>query len=143
MSKIEGLYTREAVTPGVALQFIMSDGTLDRHGTRLNPDGWNLANFFRNPIAYFNHDGDFPIGQWQDVRTDKGRLVGTLKLAKKGTSERINEVVSLVEQGILRAASVGFRVLKQALPGKDYDYDEMELIECSLVSVGSNTNALA
>lgn len=135
---------RERASDGTGLDFVISDGSLDRHGTRINPDGWDLAAFKRNPIALFGHSGGFPIGRWEDVRAEGGKLLGRLVLAAKGTSARIDELASLVEQGILRAVSVGFSVLKYGTPGKsEYDYEQQELLEVSLVSVPSNTNALA
>lgn len=138
------LQQRESVTPGTGLDFVISDGSLDRHGTRINPKGWDLQNFKRNPIALFGHDSRFPIGTWSNVRTEGDNLVATLKPADKGTSDRINEIVGLIEQGILRATSVGFNVIKFGTAGKDdYDFLEQELLEVSVVSVGSNTNALA
>jgi HK97 family phage major capsid protein/HK97 family phage prohead protease len=135
---------RTSVSAGDGLDFVISDGSLDRHGTRINPKGWDLANFRKNPIALFGHDSRFPIGTWANIRTEGDKLVATLKLAAKGTSQRIDEIISLVEQGVLRATSVGFGVLKYGTPGKDaFDYLEQELMETSVVAVGSNTNALA
>lgn len=139
----EKLY-RASVTAGEGLDFVVSDGSLDRHGTRINPKGWILQNFKKNPIALFAHDGRFPIGTWSNIRNEGDKLVATLKLAAKGTSDRINEIISLVEQKVLRATSVGFSVVKYGVAGKDeYDFVEQELFEVSVVSVGSNTNALA
>lgn len=135
---------RVSVTDGDGLDFVISDGSLDRHGTRINPKGWDFSNFNRNPIALFAHDSDYPIGRWEQPRVVGDKVMAKLKMAAKGTSARIDELISLVEQGILRAASVGFSVLEFGKPGKsDYDYDKQELFECSLVSIGSNTNALA
>ncbi len=135
---------RTSVSAGEGLDFVISDGSLDRHGTRINPKGWDLRNFKKNPIALFGHDSRFPIGTWSDIRTEGDKLVATLKLAAKGTSQRIDEIISLIEQGVLRATSVGFSVIKFGTPGKDdYDYVEQELLETSVVAVGSNTNALA
>ncbi len=135
---------RTSVSAGEGLDFVISDGSLDRHGTRINPKGWDLRNFKKNPIALFGHDSRFPIGTWSNIRTEGDRLVATLKLAAKGTSQRIDEIIGLVEQGVLRATSVGFNVIKFGTPGKDeFDYLEQELMETSVVSVGSNTNALA
>lgn len=126
------------------MDFIISDGSLDRHGTRINPKGWNLANFASNPIALFGHSGSFPIGKWEDIRVEKDKVIGRLVLAAEGTSTRIDELRKLVEQGILRAVSVGFSVLEWGVPGKsNFDIEKQELHEVSLVSVGSNTNALA
>lgn len=134
---------RTTVSAGDGLTFVISDGSLDRHGTRINPNGWKLSSFNKNPIALFGHDSSFPIGTWSAVKADGGRLIGVLKLAAKGTSERIDELINLVEQGVLRAVSVGFSVLKYGEPGKsDFDFEEQELFEVSLVSVPSNPNAL-
>jgi len=134
---------RERVTAGAGAEFVISDGSLDRHGTRINPAGWRLDQFNRNPVALFGHAGGFPIGRWEGVRVEDDRLVGRLALAAKGTSARIDEIRKLVEQGILRAVSAGFNVVKYGAPGGNYDFEEQELYEASLVSVGSNTNALA
>lgn len=135
---------RERASEGTGLDFIISDGSLDRHGTRINPMGWDLAAFKRNPIALFGHSGGFPIGRWENVRVEGEKLVGRLVMAAKGTSARIDELANLVEQGILRAVSVGFSVLEYGTPGRSqYDYEKQELLEVSLVSVPSNTNALA
>lgn len=135
---------RMRASEGAGLDFVISDGSLDRHGTRINPNGWDLTAFKRNPIALFGHSGGFPIGRWENVRSEGGQLLGRLVFAAKGTSARIDELASLVEQGILRAVSVGFAVLKYGTPGKsEYDFEAQELMEVSLVSVPSNTNALA
>ena len=135
---------RTSVTRGDGLDFVISDGSLDRHGTRINPKGWDLTSFKRNPIALFSHSSAFPIGTWENVRVEGDQLVGRLVLAAKGTSARIDELISLVEQGVLRAVSVGFSILEFGVPGKSqYDFDRQELLEVSLVSVPSNTNALA
>lgn len=135
---------RTTAAAGEGMEFVLSDGSLDRHGTRINPKGWVLEAFKRNPIALFGHSGGFPIGQWENVRVQKDKLIGTLVLAAAGTSDRIDELRKLAEQGILRAVSVGFSVIKYGEPGKsEYDYEEQELMECSLVSVPSNTNAIS
>jgi HK97 family phage major capsid protein/HK97 family phage prohead protease len=135
---------RTAETAGRALDFVLSDGSLDRHGTRINPNGWDLTNFKSNPIALFGHRSDFPIGTWTGVKVAGGKLVGTLQLAEMGTSDRLDELIRLVSQGVLRAVSVGFSVLEFGVAGKStYDYERQELHEVSLVSVGSNPNALA
>ncbi len=138
------LEKRTSVTAGEGLDFVISDGTLDRHGTRINPKGWDLTNFRKNPIALFAHDSRFPIGTWSNIRNEGDKLVATLKLAAKGTSQRIDEIIGLIEQGVLRATSVGFSVIKFGVSGKDeYDFMEQELYENSVVAVGSNPNALA
>jgi HK97 family phage prohead protease/HK97 family phage major capsid protein len=127
------------------MEFVLSDETADSYGDVVEAAGWDLKRFKRNPIALFGHRADFPIGTWDDVRVDNGRLVGRLKLAKDGTSYRIDEVRRLVEQGILRAVSVGFRPVKEPEPmGKrGMRFKGQELLEASIVSVPANPATLS
>lgn len=135
---------RESSTPGKGLDFVLSDGSLDRHGTKLNPEGWDLRAFKKNPVALFNHgrESGIPIGWWTKVRVEGGKLIATLNMAAAGTSARIDELRSLIEQGILRATSVGFYPTKFGTKEDPYDFMEQELVEASVVSVPSNKNAL-
>ncbi|MEY9466304.1 HK97 family phage prohead protease/HK97 family phage major capsid protein [Bradyrhizobium ottawaense] len=130
------------------LEFVLSDDTVDRYGDIIDAKGWVLTNFKKNPIALFGHSNGFPIGTWSNLRIDGGKLIGTLKLAARGTSARIDELISLVEQGILRAVSVGFIPIKSEPinPDRPYGpqkYTKQELLETSLVSVPANPAALA
>lgn len=125
-------------------EFVLSDDTQDRMGDVINPLGWMLNNFKRNPIALFNHNNSFPIGTWKNVRIEGNQLVGKLDPAKKGTSERIDEIISLIEQGVLPAVSVGFMPMEYE-PLKDNSglfFKEQELLEVSVVSVPANPSAL-
>src|SRR5262245_54303098 len=126
------------------LEFVLSDETKDRLGDVILASGWDLKNFKRNPIAMFNHDRDFPIGKWRNVHVEGKRLVGELEPAQRGTSARIDEILSLIEQGILRAVSVGFRPTKRELmeDNSGFIFQEQELLETSLVSVPANPAAL-
>lgn len=140
---------RKAATAEVdGLEFVLSDETVDRMGDVISAKGWDLAWFKKNPIALFGHSSDFPIGKWANVRVEGGKLKGRLVLAAEGTSRRIDELRSLVEQGILRAVSVGFRPIESELvddrnPYGGVRYLKQALLECSLVSVPANPAALA
>jgi HK97 family phage prohead protease len=127
------------------LEFILSDATPDRYDDIIMTAGWELANFKKNPIALFAHSGSFPIGKWKSVRIEDNALRGTLDLAPEGTSDRIDEIRRLVDAGILKAVSVGFTpIAYEERKGDTYGlvYTEQELVECSLVSVPANPNAL-
>jgi HK97 family phage major capsid protein/HK97 family phage prohead protease len=133
---------------GDGLEFVLSDATVDRYGDIVDPKGWDLKWFKKNPIALFGHSSSFPIGTWSDVRVEGGKLLARLNLAAKGTSARLDELISLVEQGILRAVSVGFRPIEAEPIDKDRPYAaqrylKQELLETSLVSVPANPAALA
>jgi len=87
-----------AASSGEGPEFVLSDATVDRYGDIVEPAGWDLTNFLANPIALFGHSNNFPIGRWSDVRVEGGKLIAKLNLAAKGTSARIDELISLVEQ---------------------------------------------
>lgn len=123
--------------------YVMSDESVDRMGDVIEARGWKLGHFKRNPIALFNHKSDFPIGHWTNVRVDGDRLVGRLHLLPAGVSERLDEIRAAVEAGVLRAVSVGFSATKaEPLTTGGVRFKESELVECSLVSVPANPNAL-
>ena len=130
------------------MEFVLSDATVDSYGDIVEPSGWDLKRFKQNPIALFGHSSAFPIGRWADVRVEDGKLKGRLEMAKAGTSYRLDELRRLIEQGILRAVSVGFRPLKAEPIDKEKPYGpqrymKQELLETSLVSVPANPAALA
>jgi HK97 family phage major capsid protein/HK97 family phage prohead protease len=127
-------------------EFILSDETPDRYGDIIKAAGWVLANFKANPIALFGHDNSFPIGVWEQVRVVGSELRAKLVPALKGTSQRIDEIISLVEQRVLKAASVGFKplVAPESRPGnKGFIFTRQELLETSIVTVPANPAALA
>jgi phage head maturation protease len=130
-----------------SLTYVLSDATVDRYGDIIEPDGWLLDQFQRNPIALFNHSPNAPIGKWANIRVEGERLVADLVPAAKGTSQRVDEILSLIEQDILRATSVGFLGVesepidpKRPLAGTRYT--RQELLETSIVSVPANPAAL-
>src|SRR5580765_3203523 len=126
------------------LEFVMSDGSVDRMGDVIEPDGWRLDNFHKNPIALFSHDPLLPIGKWHDVGVRDGQLTGRLELMPAETYLQ-RQLQTAVTAGVLRAVSVGFHSDKFEPLGKSggLRFTEAELVECSLVSVPANPNALA
>lgn len=133
----------------VGMEFVLSDESVDRMGDIIMSDGWDVQAFSRNPIALFNHNSSFPIGRWKNLRTENKMLRAHLELAPEGTSARIDEIRKLVDAGILRAASVGFRPVevRPRIGDKGLSIGDIfiksELIETSLVSIPANSNALA
>jgi HK97 family phage major capsid protein/HK97 family phage prohead protease len=127
------------------LEFILSDETVDRYGDIIEAKGWELDNFKSNPIALFGHDNSFPIGVWENVRVQGKKLMARLAPAATGTSHRVDEIISLVKQRVLKAASVGFKPLAaEPIAGTGgLKFTKQELLETSIVSVPANPAALA
>jgi HK97 family phage prohead protease/HK97 family phage major capsid protein len=130
-----------------SLSYVLSDATVDRYGDVIEPAGWMLDQFRGNPIALFNHSPNQPIGKWKNIRVEDDRLVADFVPAAKGTSRRTDEILSLIEQNILRATSVGFLGIESEpidakRPGAGRRYTRQELLETSIVSVPANPAAL-
>lgn len=127
------------------LEYVMSDSSIDRMGDVIDTDGWMLDNFRRNPVALFGHNPSFPIGKWSEVVIRGERLIGRLELMDP-VSDRLREIRAAVDGGVLRAVSVGFHAHKYEPQEGSKDggvhFLEQELVECSLVSVPANANAL-
>ena len=117
-----------------------SSGAIDRHGESLNPNGWSLNNYMRNPVILFGHDyKSLPIGKATKVWVEDGKLMFNIKFAN---TPMANEVFSLFEDETLNAFSVGFIPMKWDESG-DYTFAEMELLELSVVTVPANPEAVA
>lgn len=130
---------------GDDLEYVMSDATVDRYGDIIDPNGWDLRNFRKNPIALFGHDSHFIVGRWKNVRVEGGKLIGKLELLEQGISDRLDEIRAAVEAKVLKTVSVGFRPVPgkmESIQGGGIRYTAAELVECSLVSVPANPNAL-
>lgn len=126
--------------------FVASDGSISRSRRRLNPAGWDLTSFERNPIVLENHKTDeMPIGTakvWQEP----GKLMAGITFAR---TARAQEIEQLVDQKIVRAVSVGWITRPEDIEferdgGKiiALSFNKQTLIEISVVSVPDNPNAL-
>ena len=128
--------------------FVMSTENVDRHGDIIDQDSWMLEFFKVSPMFFLQHESyNFPIGKWIETHfetdTDgKKMLVGTAEFRTE--FEDASRAFTHVIKGDMSAVSVGF------IPHR-VDYDEVrdafilydcELLECSLVGVGSNRQAL-
>lgn len=130
-------------------EFVMSTESVDRVGDIIVAKGWDLTEFNLNPVALFMHDKTQPIGTWENVKVVGKQLIGKLKLLEGGKLRRIDEVRQLLEARVIRACSVGFIPIEKEPVSKDADefwgpfrYLKSKLLECSVVSVPANADAL-
>lgn len=120
---------------------VFSDDSLDRTGEVIDPSGWELENYKRNPVLLWSHDSGWgesrpAIGEVKNLRVENGRLVGTPVFDLDDPFAKL--VHDKFQKGILRAFSVGFLPLE-----KDGQvYKKQELLEISAVNVPANQNAL-
>lgn len=152
--KLEVQITRKAISideEKKQVTFVMSTSNIDRHGDIIDQDSWILDYFRQSPMFFLNHDSDeFPIGKWVEIslqpdpeNVGKNMLVGIAEFRTEFADA--DRAFKHVVAGDMNAVSVGF------IPHR-VEYDEVrdafvlfdnELLECSLVGVGSNRQALA
>ena len=130
--------------------FIGSDETLDRDGEVIKVDGWQLANYKKNPVVLWGHRHDIPaIGKAERVYKDDGKLKFKVRFAQEGAHELADTVRALIDDDILKSVSVGYIPLKREYPSDDEKAKQpqvvtmkAELYELSVVNVPANQNAL-
>ncbi len=134
-------------------EFVISTNAVDRHGTVINSEGWDLTKFRSNPIMAYQHnthssDPDDIIGTW-DVRIEGGKLIGKPNYEPAELNAKADKIRRKVEHGTIRAVSVGFIPQEYhwgtRKNGEDPDVlylDKNELLEVSIVAVPSNPESL-
>jgi len=144
-----GIRVKESTGEDGSIEFVMSDESRDASGDVIAIDGWNLDRFKTNPVALYGHSSSaLPIGKWENVRIVGKQLHGRLRLAEEGTTPTVDGVRRLFRQGMLNACSVGFIPIDyEWMDAKDpwagTRYKQQELLECSVVAVPANANAVA
>lgn len=138
---MDTLYTKAEIKVKADDTFtaVASSEVEDRQGEVVKQAGWSLKNFKDNPILLWMHEHDKPIGKAERVWLDKTGKSPILKF--KGMISTATEygraAKQLMEEGILKTFSVGFRPLE--MEGKEIT--KAELFEISLVSVPANPEA--
>lgn len=153
-------------TKTMSAGFVVSSARRDRHGDVVVPGGckeW-FEDYERNPVVFFAHKSDcLPIAS---ARTPGGKSAvwfGEESITSRayfhGKTRESEEVFSLVADGHLRAASIGFIPVEGKLipPASDEPVDEegnvdfdlgglvftrWQLLEWSVVPVPANAEAL-
>ncbi len=129
------------------MEFIISDGSVDSHGSILNPGGWDLSRFEKNGIFGYQHnvggatDPDYILGAAR-AYVENDKLIGIATFETEDVNPLAEKIFKKVKAGTLKAVSVGFIPKKSHRENDVIVYDEMELIEFSIVNVPSNPNAV-
>jgi HK97 family phage prohead protease len=125
--------------------FVVSTQSVDRSGDTIDPSGWDLKAYRRNPVVLFAHDaGAWPVGKATGIAVQNGALVASVQFANTHEGRKAE---SLVNEGILKATSVGFRPLEFAYATEKgraggMDFKRQELMEFSIVPVPANPDCL-
>lgn len=131
----------------------LSTKRVDSYKDTIDPDGWDLTDYHRNPVVLFAHDStNLPVGRDIGTWIDPGKsLKGITRFTAKDLNDFGHTVGKLVQAGFLNATSVGFEPVEyaesQEREGSFFfpaiDFTKQQLREYSVVPVPANPDALA
>ena len=125
------------------VEFVISDGSIDAHGTILTPGGWDLTRFNKNGIFGYQHrihddvNPDMVLGP-ASAHIEGNQLIGRATFETEDINPLAEKIYKKVKNGTLKAVSVGFIPKRHHLEKDVLVYDEQELIEFSIVNIPSN-----
>jgi len=128
----------------------LSTYDLDRFGERIDPQGWDFKRYMENPVVEWAHCYHIPaIGKLEGLFFDDTGLHGLVVFNDKEYDLFGWSIGQRVKAGVIRAGSVGFRVMEIEIPDKKTAEDgtslifrKQELLEFSICNVPANPFAL-
>lgn len=131
--------------------FRASTPALDRHGTVVRSEGIRTDNFQRNPVFGWGHD----LYDGASIRSIIGRVIGfdqtsehldvEVEFATADVNPDAEMAYRMVKGQYLSMVSIGFMPINagfQTVEGRElYVYDEVDLLEVSLVPIPANPEA--
>src|SRR5690554_2762487 len=158
MSKI---VMREAVVRAITdemkekrqAEFVISTEAVDTYGTVFKADGWDLTRYRSSPIVLYGHKSysdnpDVVLGT-SEVRIEGNQLIGTVTFEDADLNPLAEKVWRKIQNGTLNMASIGANPLEYRWglfdKGENPDvlyFTRQELLEWSIVPIGSNPDAL-
>lgn len=135
------------------VEFVISDETPDTFGTVFKVSGWDFKRYEKNNLVLYVHKSNDPnpdlvIGT-STIRIEGSQVIGLLSFEPEDINPLAEKIWRKVKHGTLKMASIGANPKKghwgDEKLGEDRDviyFDEQELLEWSIVPIGSNPEAL-
>lgn len=119
--------------------------TVDDAKDYIEPYSWDLSRFQKNPVVFFNHNPDYPIGRCDVIEQKDDGLYCEIMISAS-PHEKVSYVRDMINEGILKTFSVGFETKKAArekdLEGSEYNViTGAKLHEISVVSLPMNEDS--
>lgn len=135
-----GEFVSKSIGDDGTFEAVISGIKTDRYGDTINPEGWELKNFKKNPVLLWAHDHYTPtVGRALKVWTEGKNLMMKGEFAPTPFAQ---ELKMLAEQGFLKAFSVGFMPIDYKFNDNGVDFLSQELLEVSFVNVPAYAEAL-
>jgi HK97 family phage prohead protease len=141
-----------------SVRVVASSEAIDSYG-EIVKQNFRLERYERNPVVLYGHNqvgvfgmgGDpewtLPVGYATDTGLVKGELESTLNFVTEKANPFAELVWQSVQQGSLRAVSIGFypHTVREEIHDDEevYVLDDNELFEISVVPMGANPDAVA
>jgi HK97 family phage prohead protease len=145
-----GVKVRVADGAKPVIDYVGSDDSEDRYGSIIDPRGWQLSAYLKNPTVLWAHDYSLPpVGRALTVTKTARALNFRVEFAVFDSFAA--RVFELVRNGFLSGCSVGFLPLaaeeyeSSTVPqnfAENKKYTKVELLELSVVPVPANRTAL-
>jgi HK97 family phage prohead protease len=136
----------KALPDSRTIKFLISTDAVDRDGDSIDPKGWDVASYKKNPIVLWSHDySGLPVAKAIGIEQTKNGLAATAEFPAKGIHPFADTVYELLKGGFLGATSVGFKPIKHEKATdreKGMNYFQQELLEFSIVPIPANPEAL-
>jgi HK97 family phage prohead protease len=134
--------------------------SVDRDGDVVLPKGLDMTDYNKNPVVMVAHDtSSLPVGVARPITRTANGIQAKVMFAKRpethpdGAEWRADTILSLFQQKVLRAFSIGFQI-DESRPAEQKDMgrfgdgvrriiSKWRLIEVSVVPVPANQDALA
>ncbi len=162
MSVVQRLHlpvaTRSVDKKNLTVDIVASTPSVDSYGTVIDPKGWDVEQFKRNPVITWAHDDrgftgsdGLPIANAlpETVRVENGQLKMRLRFTPEDVNPFGYKVFRMIAEGFIHGVSVGFDPdMEETDTMTDGDGDSVQifrsskLLEVAVVTIPSNDDAL-
>ena len=136
----------------------LTTDSVDRDGEGLIPQGMNSKDFEKNPVLFYNHEYDQPLGVVKNMKRKENAVTGELEFAQRPDGYQgdffPSFIETLVKQGVVKGVSVGFvpeqggarhatKADRSKFGGKiKRVFNKWKLLEVSIAPLPANQDAL-
>lgn len=136
----------------------VTTATIDRDGEVVIPQGMNATEYESNPVLFWNHDYNLPVGKCVALKRGADGIVGEFTLAERPAdfegSFFPDFVRALVGQGVVKGVSIGYTPeeggtrratvddRKRYGDGVHTVFSKWKLLEISVAPLQANPDAL-
>jgi len=138
------------------IRYVGSDESIDRDGDTISVDGWDFAEYQKNPVVLFGHAwSSFPVARSINIQIDYSlralvfdiEFPTVAQLSSTDTPSEhaltVDTIYMMAKHGLINAVSVGFQGIEWVDRPDGRDFKKQKLLELSLVPIPANPNALA